>query len=255
MNLLQITRCASRSGEYQETEEWDFRHDQSGGLSPHPQAKVARAVLAKICKDCPKQQLQPSLSECTEALWLELRDDRGAQAPRVKETERSAKAPDYHAVANSVASSDTQTVLMDLRVGVENLALEFQRTGSLPVKARSDAIRLVAASWLAIDYLLTWNCRHLANAQILRKLEREAVRHGNSRRFARPWSLWETRRMKTNLIREEVRRIKEELAQEGTTISIACVEVSGTGRLNTRTPVRRSPIPSRCGSWQKRDHL
>jgi len=28
------------------------------------------------------------------------------------------------------------------------------------------------------DYLLTWNCRHLANAQILRRLEREAVRFG-----------------------------------------------------------------------------
>jgi hypothetical protein len=26
--------------------------------------------------------------------------------------------------------------------------------------------------------LLTWNCRHLANAQILRRLEREALSHG-----------------------------------------------------------------------------
>jgi hypothetical protein len=28
------------------------------------------------------------------------------------------------------------------------------------------------------DYLLTWNCRHLANAQILRRLGREARRAG-----------------------------------------------------------------------------
>jgi lipocalin len=28
------------------------------------------------------------------------------------------------------------------------------------------------------DYLLTWNCRHLANAQILTRLEQEAQRLG-----------------------------------------------------------------------------
>ena len=44
--------------------------------------------------------------------------------------------------------------------------------------ARSDAIHLAVATIVRGDYLLTWNCRHLANAQILRRLEREAVRFG-----------------------------------------------------------------------------
>ena len=61
---------------------------------------------------------------------------------------------------------------------MEELAAEFLRTGSLPAGARSDAIHLAAAACARLDYLLTWNCRHLANAQILRRLEREAVRVG-----------------------------------------------------------------------------
>jgi hypothetical protein len=61
---------------------------------------------------------------------------------------------------------------------VESLAAEFLRTGALPATARSDAIHLAAASMASVDYLLTWNCRHLANAQILRRLEREAKRSG-----------------------------------------------------------------------------
>lgn len=61
---------------------------------------------------------------------------------------------------------------------VENLAAEFLRTGALPAAARSDAIHLAVATIVRGDYLLTWNCRHLANAQILRRLEREAVRFG-----------------------------------------------------------------------------
>lgn len=60
----------------------------------------------------------------------------------------------------------------------ERLAAEFLSTGALPASARSDALHLALASKARADYLLTWNCRHLANAQILRRLEREAVRRG-----------------------------------------------------------------------------
>lgn len=61
---------------------------------------------------------------------------------------------------------------------VAALAAEFLGTGCLPPAARSDAVHLAAASRAEMDFLLTWNCRHLANAQILRRLEREAIRLG-----------------------------------------------------------------------------
>ena|SRR5665213_563840 len=72
------------------------------------------------------------------------------------------------------------TALPTLRITaeVESLAAEFLSTGSLPATARSDAVHLASASIARADYLLTWNCRHLANAQILRRLEREAIRCG-----------------------------------------------------------------------------
>ena len=60
----------------------------------------------------------------------------------------------------------------------ERLAVDFLNTGALPASARSDAIHLAVASFIEADYLLTWNCRHLANAQIIRRLEREAVHAG-----------------------------------------------------------------------------
>ena len=61
---------------------------------------------------------------------------------------------------------------------VERLAGAFLATGALPVRAQSDAAHLALATAVGADYLLTWNCRHLANAQILRRLEREAVKQG-----------------------------------------------------------------------------
>ncbi len=39
-----------------------------------------------------------------------------------------------------------------------------------PPKASDDAVHIAAATVHGVDYLLTWNCKHIANAQIQRKL-------------------------------------------------------------------------------------
>jgi predicted nucleic acid-binding protein len=41
---------------------------------------------------------------------------------------------------------------------------------NIPKKAFRDAAHLAVASVHNIDYLVTWNCTHLANAEIVRKL-------------------------------------------------------------------------------------
>ncbi|CAN5293560.1 hypothetical protein BH09SUM1_BH09SUM1_08890 [soil metagenome] len=56
----------------------------------------------------------------------------------------------------------------------EILAEQFLRTGALPTSMRGDAMHLALAARLRLDYLLTWNCKHLANARILRRLDLEA---------------------------------------------------------------------------------
>lgn len=59
---------------------------------------------------------------------------------------------------------------------VARLVESFMQTGALPPHMRTDAVHLAAAVFARVDYLLTWNCRHLANAQILRRLAKEAAR-------------------------------------------------------------------------------
>ena len=41
----------------------------------------------------------------------------------------------------------------------------------LPERAAVDALHVAIAAVHGVDYLLTWNCTHLANAQIMRKIE------------------------------------------------------------------------------------
>ena len=44
------------------------------------------------------------------------------------------------------------------------LAKELIQAGALPAKAADDALHIAVAAMNGIPYLLTWNCRHLANA-------------------------------------------------------------------------------------------
>jgi hypothetical protein len=53
---------------------------------------------------------------------------------------------------------------------VMDIAQGLLRAGPLPAKALPDAIHAAVASVQAIDILLTWNCRHLANPHILRRV-------------------------------------------------------------------------------------
>src|SRR5262245_15915785 len=44
------------------------------------------------------------------------------------------------------------------------LSKELVRAGALPAKAAGDALHIAIAATQKVPYLLTWNCRHLANA-------------------------------------------------------------------------------------------
>lgn len=59
---------------------------------------------------------------------------------------------------------------LKISAAAENLAEELLKRAALPVKARRDALHLGISATNGIDYLLTWNCRHLANASLRRKI-------------------------------------------------------------------------------------
>jgi len=65
-----------------------------------------------------------------------------------------------------------------LNAAAETLAEALMATGALPVGAEMDALHLALATAYRADYLLTWNCKHLANAVILRQLHRQAEKAG-----------------------------------------------------------------------------
>ena len=55
---------------------------------------------------------------------------------------------------------------------IKILAEKYFFSLSIPEKAKADTYHLAIASWHKIDFLVTWNCSHLANGFIIRELKR-----------------------------------------------------------------------------------
>jgi hypothetical protein len=68
--------------------------------------------------------------------------------------------------------------VLPLTSGIMELAEDLVRSGALPAIAAVDALHIASATVYGCDYLLTWNCRHIANAEILRSIRSVVIQHG-----------------------------------------------------------------------------
>ena len=82
-------------------------------------------------------------------------DEAGRGDPRFAQS----RLTELSTIPLLVLTEDAKTLARDLFVG-----------GPLPEKAAADAFHVALAAVSRMDYLLTWNCRHLANAQMQRAI-------------------------------------------------------------------------------------
>lgn len=69
-------------------------------------------------------------------------------------------------------------LLLEVTGEAANLAKELVSSGAIPKKAGEDAAHIAIAVTNGIDYLVTWNCRHIANATMRSEIERVCRENG-----------------------------------------------------------------------------
>lgn len=84
---------------------------------------------------------------------------------------------------DSVAAEQRLDVLRNLdvlRITTESgqLARTLIESYSLPQSALDDALHIAVAAIHGIDYLLTWNCKHIANAELAERIRSTAESYG-----------------------------------------------------------------------------
>lgn len=72
-------------------------------------------------------------------------------------------------------------VLLDVNLEVENLAKSLIADRALPAKAVTDALHIAVAAVHEINYLLSWNCRHIANAEMQEIIGKVCAANGYKR--------------------------------------------------------------------------
>jgi predicted nucleic acid-binding protein len=60
--------------------------------------------------------------------------------------------------------------LLELTPEIARIATEIVSRAILPAEAQVDALHIAATAFHAVDYLLTWNCAHIANARIIPRI-------------------------------------------------------------------------------------
>ena len=78
--------------------------------------------------------------------------------------------------------------LLDITETVDELAAAFIKTLALPPKAVTDAAHIAVAAVHGMHFLLTWNCTHIANAEMAVAIEQVCGEHGLARsNLLGPW--------------------------------------------------------------------
>ncbi len=83
---------------------------------------------------------------------------------------REAARGDEAAAARRMKELSSIEVL-SLDTTALELARAFVERGLIPAKVVEDALHVAIATTHGMDFLLTWNCRHIANAEIMGRLE------------------------------------------------------------------------------------
>ncbi|MBI3048089.1 MAG: type II toxin-antitoxin system VapC family toxin [Acidobacteria bacterium] len=70
--------------------------------------------------------------------------------------------------------------LLDMTSAVETLAATLIEEVPLPAHAAADAAHIAVAAWHGVEFVLTWNVAHIANAVLRRRVEAVCRRHGHA---------------------------------------------------------------------------
>jgi hypothetical protein len=103
----------------------------------------------------------------TQRWWDDQRDEYEIVTSQYVLDEASRGDPTLAAERMSALSG---IPLLDLPDDIPQLAAEILRRTILPTHAGVDALHIAAAAFHGLDYLLTWNCKHIANAHILPRI-------------------------------------------------------------------------------------
>lgn len=111
----------------------------------------------------------------TQEWWTELRDRYDLYSSQLVIREASSGS---RSAARKRLAALAGIPLLKLGPDVISFAQQLVEHGLLPAEAADDAVHIAAATMHGMEFLLTWNLRHIANAEVRRSVAEHCARLG-----------------------------------------------------------------------------
>lgn len=136
---------------------------------------IETTVISYLTAWPSRDLIRAAHQQITNQWWLTRRDHFELFVSELVVKEASA--------GDEIASASRLSVIADislLTIGedAEDLARKLIAKKALPQKALLDALHIAIATTNDVDYLLTWNCRHMANAEMQDVIEEVCEQSG-----------------------------------------------------------------------------
>lgn len=140
-----------------------------------PKVYVETTVISYLVARPSRDVVTAGLIQLTHEWWEERRSryELFASAAVIRE----AEAGDQEMARLRLGALQRMTIL-PANPDVESLAQTLRRKMSLPARASEDADHVAYAAVHELDFLVTWNCRHINNAAIIPKIEKACADAG-----------------------------------------------------------------------------
>ena len=143
----------------------------SSAMRIYIESTIPSYVVARPARDL----LQAARQQLTRDWWESKRNQHELFTSQIVLDEIAAGEAE---MAQQRLNLMVELTVLDLIDAAEELGDCFLQSGVMPAKADADAAHIALATVHRMDILVTWNCRHIANATIVGQLRRLALSEG-----------------------------------------------------------------------------
>jgi len=140
-----------------------------------PTVYIETSIISYLAAQPSRDLITAAHQQITHDWWRRRRSAFDLFVSQLVVDEAAAGDPD---AAGRRSALIAELPLLDITPKVTAFAAFLAEAVALPVRAGADALHIAIATVHGINYLLTWNCTHIANAELRILVERACRKQG-----------------------------------------------------------------------------
>ncbi len=140
-----------------------------------PKVYLETSIISYLAARPSRDLVVAAHQQITDEWWEKHRNRFDLHSSEPIEREAAADDPDAAACSLELLAGIPPLIINDT---VFTLAAALLDSKTIPQRAVEDAFHIALATVQRMDYPLTWNCRHIANATLQKKIGQMCRNHG-----------------------------------------------------------------------------